>query len=135
MDRIEWTDDWTLDHAAIDDQHRMLIGILNKIIDRETSVIKLVNELIEYTAVHFTDEEDYMINAAYPEFVPHRKQHQEFLRTLLDMSFEVVTLNGDDQEEVEKTIEILEKFVAVWFDQHFLETDRDFIDYLKGGGK
>jgi len=135
MDRIEWTDDWTLDHAAIDDQHRMLIGILNKIIDRETSVIKLVNELIEYTAVHFTDEEDYMINAAYSEFVPHRKQHQEFLRTLLDMSFEVVTLNGDDQEEVEKTIEILEKFVAVWFDQHFLETDRDFIDYLKGGGK
>ena len=135
MDRIEWTDDWTLDHAAIDDQHRMLIGILNKIIDRETAVIKLVNELIEYTAVHFTDEEDYMINAAYPEFVPHRKQHQEFLRTLLDMSFEVVTLNGDDQEEVEKTIEILEKFVAVWFDQHFLETDRDFIDYLKGGGK
>jgi len=113
----------------------MLIGILNKIIDRETAVIKLVNELIEYTAVHFTDEEDYMINAAYPEFVPHRKQHQEFLRTLLDMSFEVVTLNGDDQEEVEKTIEILEKFVAVWFDQHFLETDRDFIDYLKGGGK
>lgn len=135
MDRIEWTDDWTLDHAAIDDQHRMLIGILNKIIDRETSVIKLVNELIEYTAVHFTDEEDYMINAAYPEFVPHRKEHQEFLRTLLDMSFEVVTLNGDSQEEVEKTIEILEKFVAVWFDQHFLETDRDFIDYLKGGGK
>ena len=135
MDRIEWTDDWTLDHAAIDDQHRMLIGILNKIIDRETAIIKLVNELIEYTAVHFTDEEDYMINAAYPEFVPHRKQHQEFLRTLLDMSFEVVTLNGDDQEEVEKTIEILEKFVAVWFDQHFLETDRDFIDYLKGGGK
>ena len=135
MDRIEWTDDWTLDHAAIDDQHRMLIGILNKIIDRETAVIKLVNELIEYTAVHFTDEEDYMINAAYSEFVPHRKQHQEFLRTLLDMSFEVVTLNGDDQEEVEKTIEILEKFVAVWFDQHFLETDRDFIDYLKGGGK
>jgi hemerythrin len=135
MERIEWTDTWTLDHAEIDEQHKTLISILNKLISRESTASKLLNELIEYAAVHFADEENFMVNAEYPEFVPHRKEHRDFTKTLLDMSFQIMTLNGGSQEEVEQLIEILEKFVSVWFESHFLETDKDFIDYLQGGGK
>jgi len=135
MDKIEWSDDWTLDHAEIDEQHKTLVGILNQLISRDATVNKTINELIEYAAIHFADEENFMVNAAYPEFDLHRKEHKDFTKTLLDLSFQITTVEGGPPEEMEQLIEILEKFVSVWFTGHFLGTDRDFIDYLEGGGK
>lgn len=53
MKKIEWKKDWYLDGGEIDSQHKILIDILNKIIDRNIDVYELVISLIEYSSNHF----------------------------------------------------------------------------------
>lgn len=133
MIEIEWEDKWTLGCEAVDNQHKRLIKTLNKIINRETSIQNLLEELIDYTAEHFADEETLMDKANFPEelFKIHRKEHIDFTNNLLDISFKMMEV---DSKGLEELIIILEKFSFLWFRAHFLGTDTEFINFLNNGG-
>ena len=67
MDKIIWSNEWCLDGGEIDSQHKDLITILNRIIDREINIYDLIMALIEYSSNHFVDEEVLMLKHNYPE--------------------------------------------------------------------
>ncbi len=68
----------------IDAQHRRLFQIYNNLIEamyQGVGVKELgnaLNDLLEYSVVHFMTEENYMEKYRYPELENHRAIHKEF---------------------------------------------------------
>jgi hemerythrin-like metal-binding protein len=134
MDKITWDKSWCLDNGVIDKQHKYLITILNRIIGREIDIYVLIVSLIEYSSNHFVDEEVLMIKNNYPEdkYLLHKKEHRLFTKALLEISFGLLTII--DSKKLEIIIGRVENFCFVWFNKHFLNTDKEFVIFLNKGG-
>ena len=135
MGRIVWKKEWTLDCGFIDEQHKQLIDIVNLIIEGKIPLQELLKQLIHYSGAHFGDEESYMLESGYPgkDITAHKLEHRKFTNTILDISFEVI--QNTDAEDVEKLTDILERFCVLWFQSHFLNTDKKFTDFLRKNNK
>jgi hemerythrin len=129
MNQIKWNKDWILDYDGIDTQHKQLIRIVNKVIRGKADAVSLVEQLIDYTSIHFMDEERLMIDNKYPHdlYTAHKKEHKEFINLLLETSFGLIK-NGDPELASK-----IKEFVLDWFKYHFLGTDKKLADFLKGG--
>lgn len=89
MELIEWTDDLSIGHVEIDEQHREWINIINRlnsaILDNKgkASIDSLYKGVLYYTNYHFTAEEALMQEASYPDLDNHRKLHAHFKEGIL----------------------------------------------------
>jgi len=131
MGVITWKLEWNTGDEVVDEQHQILISLLNKIIERSMGTQTLLVSFIEYASSHFVDEEILMIKNNYPEelFLEHRREHRTFTRALLETSFGV--LAARTLEEHHKIIDKLEEFCFIWFKMHFLNTDKKMVDFIK----
>jgi len=134
MEKIEWTSSWCLDGNGIDEQHKRLIGVLNRIIDRDINISELLLELIDYASEHFMDEEVLMLKNNYPidKYIFHKNEHRVFTKALLEVSFGL--FNKKDTDEYEQMIQKTEHFCFTWFNLHFLNVDKELVEFLKSGG-
>lgn len=72
----------------MDDEHKILIGIMNRLYNRNAGgapieeLNKIIDELVNFTKKHFTDEEDYMQKMNYPELRTHHALHLDLFREL-----------------------------------------------------
>lgn len=111
MENITWTKEWCLDGGEIDDQHKGLINILNRVINREINIYELLVLLIEYSSNHFVDEEVLMLKNDYPEdkYLSHKKEHRLFTKALLEISFGLTNTNStvDSGNIIKKSREFL----------------------------
>ena len=76
---VEWEDKYSVGIKKIDNQHKKLIEIINRLYysrgNRPHTVLgKTIQELIEYTKTHFTDEERLMRENGYPDYQAHKKR-------------------------------------------------------------
>ena len=91
---VQWTDDFSVGISEIDDQHRGLIALVNRVysavINKASSseVEEIVLALEHYTLQHFADEERYMIHARYPKFGVHKADRKS---TRLNSSHEWIS--------------------------------------------
>jgi len=70
---------------VIDDDHKGLIDIINRVLEAEregTSVKWALGELAAYANDHFTREEKMMEAANYPDLAAHKKTHKAFVEWL-----------------------------------------------------
>jgi hemerythrin len=80
---IEWSDTLSIGVKEIDDQHRTLVDMLNKLNEAihggwgKEARREVIDTLIEYTRVHFATEESLMSISNYPNSKGHKKQHAE----------------------------------------------------------
>ncbi|MBI4969105.1 MAG: hemerythrin domain-containing protein [Rhodospirillales bacterium] len=82
--RLEWRDSFSVGIAAIDDDHRRMIGVLNEI---TASLVKkdyvlceeLFDRFITLAADHFLREERYLYAANYPKAAEHASHHGRLL--------------------------------------------------------
>lgn len=111
----------------IDKEHKVLFEIADEIYelcinefvpDKYDHITNLIQRLKDYAAMHFRDEEEYMESIQYKRLFTQKIQHDNFMRKLETMDLEIV----DDNQE--KAIEDLLKFVTGWLIEHILETDK-----------
>lgn len=127
LTEIHWDKNWELGVFYIDEQHKRLVSIVNKIAKSQIEdVYAFLSELIQYSSDHFSDEEQLMISVDYPNILMHKQEHRLFNRALLEYSFRLN--NGEDKKILH---EELAEFVAKWFAYHFLKTDRLLVDFVK----
>ena len=111
----------------IDEEHQMLFTIIGKIHnaievelvhDKFDLILDILDELKEYTRVHFADEENYMREIAYDGLEQQELLHQKFIETLND-------LNLDDVDENQEAYlyEFL-NFLQNWLINHILKVDK-----------
>ena len=126
---IEWTDDLSVGSESIDEDHRLLIRIVNQLheaietrADRST-IGDLLGRLAEYTADHFAEEEQIMRRVRYPHTDQHVQQHGALLDRLGELFHQFELGNID---VTPRTTE----FLSDWVLTHLKSQDRDLGIYL-----
>lgn len=133
MTCIQWTEQLSVNVKKIDDQHKTLVEKINALHDamkankgREVQKA-IIDGMVEYAAIHFQTEENYMRLYNYPGYEQHRKEHEVFTQKAIDL-----------QERVKKsgfvlTLEIL-NFLREWLQAHILGTDKQYSRHFNENG-
>ena len=87
-------------------------------IDKYDEIVRLLEELREYTKFHFQDEELYMENIHYEGLEAQRRAHEAFVSRLEEMDLEHI---DDNQQE---TLEDMMEFLTEWLVNHILNSDK-----------
>ncbi len=130
---IEWDDKYSVGISTIDEEHKQLIGIINKAIaarqhiDNSKEITEILNEMTNYAQTHFALEEAYMVRFNYPDYEHHRKEHQGF--SIETMAFLDSASKGDSK----LVCEILEH-LKKWLVHHVQGTDRKYVHCFKEHG-
>ena len=133
MGYIHWNDRFSVGVETIDQQHRGLLDIINKIIksvdvgDEWQSTSVIIDSLVNYAYNHFAVEERYMMDADYPELISHIALHVDFIRKVFSMSREVHQNGAVSQQEILS-------FLGDWYNSHVLKIDREYMPYLAAKG-
>ena len=130
---FHWDQRFTLGITKIDLQHRKLVELTNQIYEAmknghgNDAVAPILRELNNYTLTHFTTEEDLFRLYAYPGYLTHKQEHEQFIRQVKRM-----------QEEFQKGASGLSvklaNFLKAWLIDHIMKTDREYVPFLKERG-
>jgi hemerythrin len=88
----QWDSSLETGHQKIDNQHKQLIAALNSLIGAskdgkgEAEIFKTLDFLTGYTIMHFSDEEKLQIQYDYPDYLVHKRIHDEFKKTVGDLT-------------------------------------------------
>ncbi|MCU7835812.1 MAG: bacteriohemerythrin [gamma proteobacterium symbiont of Taylorina sp.] len=130
---IDWSDSLSVGYKEMDDDHKNLVGIINKLDDaiianREFEEIgEILEELLSYTVWHFRHEERLMQTYGYPAFYEHKQEHDELTNIALAKSKTFQQGNLDVAND-------LMPFLKDWLIKHILETDMKTGHFLAENG-
>ena len=91
MPIITWYDEYSVNVGEIDIQHQKLLELVNNLHSAVEACIdknglkNLLVELVEFTHMHFSTEEQLMEKYGYPELAEHHKEHKMLLQHLNDL--------------------------------------------------
>jgi hemerythrin len=125
---IKWDQKFEIGHPRIDFEHQVFVNLIRTVSvesDKDSSIERigrLLMEVQKYAEFHFISEENIMIDALFPEFEIHKKEHNELL-AMLDYNVFLFT-----KEEI--TLETLAVFLFEWFTLHTVQVDRRIAAYL-----
>lgn len=126
---VEWSDDLSVGIEEIDEQHKKLVALLNQMNDaihehRGSAVTRgILNDLGEYTRVHFATEESLMHATEYPGYEEHKRQHDDLIEQLKDLQVKL------DAGSHSISFELLH-FLKVWLTKHIIESDKLYGPYF-----
>jgi hemerythrin len=120
-----WDDGITTGIASIDSEHRLQVSLVNALeevlrqgTDRALAE-RTVQQLVDFTSVHFRSEELMMRLFAYPQLEAHAQEHAR----LLDQVEEIRrSAEGDDQSRALEQIGAL----RTWLTSHIKSMDQSF---------
>ena len=132
-DLFEWSDEFSVNIQEIDEQHKVLVSLLNQLHQairehhgRATSR-EILNRLAEYTRTHFLLEESLMRLTHYPGLDIHKRQHQELMGQVEALQQKL------DRENAAISFELLH-FLKNWLVQHINDSDKRFGAHFRKAG-
>ena len=126
---VKWEPRYSLGLDEIDEQHKWLFEIINKIwqaiVDRADylQIIVLITELEVYAQEHFSAEEALMAETGYPGMAQHKEAHLRFIERV-----------AAEKAAAEKSRQLsldLVHFLKDWLTHHILTTDRSYTDFTR----
>ncbi len=133
MSLIVWTDSLSVGISSIDEQHKILIKIINTLHDAmernetDANMKEIFERLTDYTVVHFKYEEDLFDQYDYEDSTSHKRKHQALIDTIGTLKQKL------DSGDHKIGIEVLQ-FLNRWLTDHILKTDHAYTDFLKSKG-
>lgn len=141
---LEWRDTWTLDVGFMDEDHRALASMLNRLARDYGSgtgippypmprpdappLLEALAELDQRTREHFQREEEVMRTDGYPGLADHKSEHDQLLA---ELSMLIRTLRRSGRQWLD--VDLLDS-LKDWLLGHVLELDRQLADFLKRPG-
>jgi hemerythrin len=135
MSKMQWDDSLSVSVPAIDEQHKVWIQRFNDITEAIEAirgpqrVAEALGFLSDYTRFHFTTEEGYMTEYAYPDLAAHQSKHEELRKTLAELEEEY-----KEEGATHILADTIDTFVGNWLLNHIREVDRKFGAFLKEKG-
>ncbi len=133
MAYIDWDDKFSVDVEGMDNQHKKLFRIANRlheIIETKDYGDKLseaFDALINYVKEHFHDEEQLMAEWGFPELESQRKAHKAFAKQL-SASF------SEFKSGQTKALQDLLDYLEVWLINHILLSDKKYGEFIATKG-
>jgi hemerythrin len=129
MELLQWKDEYSMGESTIDEQHKGLFKLSNKIyklledkIDDSETFRELFIVLNDYTVEHFIYEEMYIQSKGYPQLKEHIAKHIEFSKELKQLA---LGINEDSN------INDIGEFVTTWLLQHVLKEDMKYKTFIE----
>lgn len=130
MDLYTWRSEYEIGHARVDEQHRQLVGMINRMYKAmkegsgDSEIEPILDDLLDYAQLHFTVEEEAMRDSAFPGLEAQLQEHVDLTRRVLHLR------NKWQKERSVKTIDLLD-LLRQWFVDHISKSDIEFGRYLK----
>ncbi len=134
---MQWTEDLSVGVARIDEQHRELFRRINVLVDAinnarcKYTIDSTIDFLAEYAATHFSQEEEVMEAAGYPEFAEHRAQHAIFMKALTDLGNQAAKPR-EKGSSYDLSVET-NRVVVDWIIAHIMRVDKKLGAYIRRG--
>jgi hemerythrin len=115
---------------AIDAQHQLLVQLLERLsrvlveFGPKDRLVRLLREIKKYAEYHFTSEENYMVDLAYPLRAEHARHHSEMLA---ELSVRIGRANASWRQAAQ-----VEEFLQTWLTHHIGIEDRKLADFVAG---
>ena len=129
MLNYSWSDDYSVNDPVLDDHHKNLLSMFNRVSDllkdgdMMTELLDVLKELKYYTIFHFNEEEKKMKAAAYEDLDAHVAEHKKFVQELEEMNKKV-------QENPGLVTEDLFIMLNQWLINHIQKVDMAYKDQL-----
>lgn len=130
---MEWSDDFSVSINEIDDQHKVIVNLINEVdeaaksTDEHEKLAHVLQELINYTKTHFVVEESLMRILKYPDYEEHKKQHDKLLYRV-----------NRFQEQFDRGNTLVTKelhyFLHDWWIKHIQGTDKAYSPFMNEHG-
>lgn len=133
MTALAWKEEYRINVAVIDDQHRTLADMVAKLHQALASpapakdLRAILQDLIEFTRLHFATEEELMVKHAYPDYQAHRQEHTAVLtqmHALADTLTDEVRVRFDPEKDLADD----------WVTKHLLASDVPLGKFLNEKG-
>ena len=128
--RFQWSSDFCVDVAELDDDHKMLFELLNHlhtiIENGDVSALPaIIDDLQQYTIYHFRHEEEMMQACHYQYFDNHKLVHR-MMEARLDEFISNPEFNNDIQAATSLLV-----FFENWLKDHIAGMDRSYSDCIQ----
>lgn len=129
MSKIVWTEQYSIGDPLLDQQHRLIIEMLNLLtefsiakIDPET-ISQLLSDMTHYSQMHFKTEESYLSKRGYPYLKEHKENHVQFiLKTERFCEAAMINLTNLPDHML--------AYLSSWWRHHILEEDMKYKSYF-----
>ena len=131
----KWDPSLETGHAKVDNQHKQLITALNGIIDAsqqgksKEEIFKTLDFLTGYTVMHFSTEEKLMTTYSYPDYLIHKRYHDDFKGTVGTLTQQLV-----NEGPTETLIGSVTQTIGNWLLNHIKGDDFRMAAYIKARG-
>jgi len=130
---FKWSPEYSVNIKTIDDQHRELVNILNRLFvavsrrEGDKAIAGILDALVSYTETHFALEERLMQQAKYADTEAHIKEHKKLLAQLDQLCKKHMI------EEKPIYFEML-NFLKTWLKEHIRGVDTRYSAALQEAG-
>ncbi len=129
---LTWTPDLSVGIEAIDKQHKELFKRVNDLLAASSQgkgkdeIGNVVKFLESYVVFHFSAEERYMAQHAYPALAAHKQEHAKFLK-------DFATLKGELQVQGVSAAMVvrMHTWLGDWLKNHIGKVDKAIGAYMK----
>ncbi len=126
---IQWTEDMSVGVEELDNDHRVLIDLMNQLASADArrdriNLEAVLDELVDYTVFHFEKEEQYLEKAGFPTLEGHRGLHAALTTQVFAIRRKVVASTRTELGD-----EVL-AFLGNWLQEHILKADKLYTPYL-----
>jgi hemerythrin len=133
MMELTWSDEYSVGVEEIDDQHKMLFELLNRLVqaavkrEDQQLTVEVLATLVDYTKTHFGLEERLLEASGYPGLPGHREDHLSFIDKVnsIAQKFHV--------ENRSVSLELI-NFLKHWLQNHIRQSDMEYAAHLARTG-
>ncbi len=131
MSLMAWNESFATHVGEVDAHHKRLIDLINEIyrgimLEKEKEVVdNTLNDLVEFTVMHFKYEESLFDKYGYEDSASHKQKHKELLAQVGDYVGRYKEGNTEISHE-------LLSFLKNWLTKHILGVDQKYAAYLIG---
>jgi hemerythrin len=131
MPLILWTDHMSVGVKLLDNDHKKLVLLVNNLSDgvvagqARQELESNFGKLVEFTRLHFSNEERLLEETGYSGTAAHRQEHNRLLDQLMELQARF--LSGAEEA---KDQDVMNRLRA-WLFKHTQGADQDFVSHLK----
>lgn len=133
---IAWRETYNIGVDEVDHQHQELVVKLNEFLDAciqqkgREQIIETLSFLKEYTVEHFRSEEEIMKKHNFPEYLEHKKEHDDFVATVIELEQNIINQGAT----ILSTLK-LNRTLTDWLLTHISKSDMKIGQYLRINNK
>lgn len=127
---IKWSPEYMLNHPKIGKEHQKLFEMLNAFYQgikdgsSKKKLAELIKGLLDYSNIHFANEEAYMESIGFPDIDKHKEEHEAFTRKATDF------YNKYTSGKMILSLEVT-NFIKDWISHHIKNEDRQYAAFAE----